>query len=111
MNFVIETYQVEPNAEGNPFRVVGKAQDSPDRPAGSIDTVMAYSLDRAAADTLAASLNEKSVLLKYYRARRESDPTDAFAAGMIVLIGSQIDDHMEDDPDPVNITHLFRNVL
>jgi hypothetical protein len=27
---------------------------------------------------------------------------------VIVLIGSQIDDHMEDDPDPVNITHLFR---
>jgi hypothetical protein len=72
---------------------------------------MAYSLDRAAADTLAAFLSAKSDLLKYYRAWRECDPTNDFAAGMIVLIGSQIDDHMEDDPDPVNITHLFRNVL
>jgi hypothetical protein len=28
MSFVIETCHVEPNAEGNTFRVVGKAEDS-----------------------------------------------------------------------------------
>jgi hypothetical protein len=93
MSFIIETFRAEPLSTEDAYRVIGSA-----------GTIMAYRLDKDAAEKLAAGLNADNPTLERMKARLERAPDDTAAQNFVSIILSGRDKMEPDDPDAPELT-------